>query len=86
MKSVRRGKNTSTVEVSNISGHGFWLFVVDREYFLPFSEYPWFRKATVAQILNVRLLQGHHLQWPDLDVDLELESLGEPEKYPLIYR
>jgi hypothetical protein len=86
MKFTKLGKNTSVAEVSNISAHGFWLLVQDREYFLPFDENPWFKDATISQILNVELLHGHHLHWPDLDVDLELESLASPEKYPLIYK
>jgi len=25
----------------------------------------------------------HHLHWPDLDVDLSVESIEHPERYPL---
>jgi hypothetical protein len=84
MKSKKLGKNTSGVDVLNISNHGFWLWVNGKEYFLPFKDFPWFIGATVSQITNVRLLQPHHLYWPDLDVDLELESIENPENYPLI--
>ena len=69
----------------NISKHGFWLFLNDREFFLPFDGFPWFKDATISSILNVELLHQHHLYWPDLDVDLEVESIESPEKYPLIY-
>ena len=86
MKSTKPGKNTSEAEVSNISAHGFWLLIHDSEYFLPFDENPWFKDATVAQILRVELHHGHHLHWPELDVDLELESLEAPHKYPLIFK
>ena len=85
MKSKIVGKNTSQVEVLNISKHGFWLLVHHTEYFLPFSTFPWFRNANIASILNVELAHPHHLYWPDLDVDLEIESIESPEKYPLIY-
>lgn len=74
------------VEVSNISAHGFWLLIHDREHFLPFDENPWFRNATIGQILNLELLRDQHLHWPDLDVDLELESVTDPGKFPLVYR
>lgn len=84
MRSKPLGKSTSPVEVLNISKHGFWLHVSNREYFLPFDQFPWFREAKISEILNVRLPQPHHLYWPDLDVDLELESIELPEKYPLI--
>ena len=86
MKSTKHGKSTSVAEVSNISAHGFWLLIQDREYFLPFDEYPWFKTANISQILNVKLNHDHHLHWPDLDVDLEVESLANPTKYPLLYK
>jgi len=34
-------------------------------------------------IQNVQLLHGFHLYWPELDVDLEIDNLENPEKYPL---
>jgi hypothetical protein len=86
MKSKMRGKNTSQVEISNIDVHGFWLYAEDKEYFLPFEEYPWFKNARVKEILNVQLLHGCHLYWPNLDVDLELACIASPDKYPLKYQ
>ena len=86
MQSQQLGENTSQVEVLNISKHGFWLLVHGEELFLPFDEFPWFRDARVGDILNVELLSLDHLYWPDLDVDLEVEAIKSPEKYPLIYR
>ena len=86
MKLQKLGKNTSVIEVQNISNVGIWLFVGGKEYFLPYKEYPWFKKATVEQIYDVELLRGKHIAWPSLDVELELESLENPEKYPLVYR
>jgi hypothetical protein len=85
MTFLTHGANTSRVEVGNIDRHGLWLLVEDQEYFLPYEDFPWFRKATVDQILNVELLHGDHLHWPDLDVDLSLDSLAQPELFPLIY-
>jgi hypothetical protein len=85
MKSAKHGKSTSPVEVQGISKFGVWLFVQGEEYFLSHEEYPWFKNARVSEVMNVRLINGNHLEWPDLDVDLELESLVHPEKYPLKY-
>ena len=79
------GRNILNVEVTQISSHGIWLLAKGVEYFLPYEEFQWFEKATVAQIRNVRLLHGFHLHWPDLDVDLHLDSLKNLEQYPLIY-
>jgi hypothetical protein len=86
IKSPSRGKSTSLVEVQDISKNGIWLYVKGREYFLPYEEFPWFREATVSQIHNVQLFHDLHLNWPDLDVDLEVESLEHPGEYPLIYK
>jgi hypothetical protein len=83
-KSAKRGKPTSAVEVANVSPHGFWLMIDETEYFLPFEHFPWFRDATVGQLTNVQLPSPHHLYWPDLDIDLAVESLTHPERYPLI--
>ena len=79
------GRNTSRVEILNISQGGIWLYVRSKEYFLPYENFPWFKQAKVAEIYNVKLLHGHHLRWPQLDIDLELESLEHPEQYPLSY-
>ena len=86
MTSLTRGAGTSQVEVGNIGPHGLWLLVDDKEYFLPYEGFPWFRKATVDQIVDVELLHGDHLHWPALDVDLSLESLAQLESFPLIYK
>ena len=75
--------STSSAEVTNISRHGVWLLVDDRELFMPFSEFPWFASASVEGVLNVERPQPHHLYWPDLDVDLTVDSIEHPENYPL---
>ncbi len=86
MKLKKRGKNTSEVEISNIGLNGIWLLVKGKEYFLFYENFPWFKKAAVAQIHDVTLLHDNHLHWKELDIDLELESLGNLEQYPLVYR
>jgi hypothetical protein len=86
MKSGVRGRATSAVEVTNVSGHGFWLFLDDRERFVSFGQFPWFRNASIAALCNVERPQPHHLYWPDLDVDLATESIDHPERFPLISR
>jgi hypothetical protein len=54
--------------------------------FVPFDQFPWFREASVREIANVQLPSPHHLYWPDLDIDLAVESIEHPEKYPLVSR
>ncbi len=47
------GAATSKAEVSNVSPHGFWVLLDDRELFLPFEEFPWFRRAPIEAILRL---------------------------------
>jgi hypothetical protein len=82
MKSSKHGESIS-VSVENITTLGFWLFIKGQEYFLNYQDYPYFKDQTIKAIQNVKLLHGHHLYWPDLDVDLEIDNLENPEKYPL---
>ena len=84
MKSAKRGKPTLAVEVANVSPHGFWLLVDQAEHFLAFDQFPWFRDATIAQLVYVERPSPHHLYWPELDVDLAVESLTDPGRYPLV--
>ena len=84
MTPVARGISTSPVEVTNISQHGFWLLLEDEELFLPFSEFPWFRDVAVGKILHVELPSSNHLYWPELDIDLAVESIRHPERFPLV--
>ena len=70
--------------MTHTSPQGLALLLEDRELFLPFDEFPWFKEAPVSAILNVEWPQPHHLYWPDLDVDLAVESIENPERYPLI--
>ena len=84
MRSGTRGKTTSSAKVTNISENGFWMLIDEEELFVEFKKFPWFKDASIAQLLMVKRPSPHHLQWPALDVDLALESLRHPEKFPLV--
>ena len=84
MRSAAPGSSTSQVEVTNVSPHGLWLFIGERELFVPFRDFPWFKGASIEEVTNVQLQSPHHLYWPDLDVDLAVESIEHPERYPLV--
>lgn len=84
MKSARRGKRTSAAEVTNISRTRFWVWLGDRELCLQFTKFPWFRHATISQLLNVERPSEHHLYWPELDIDLAVESIEHPDRFPLV--
>lgn len=86
MKSAKPGRHISDVEVTNVSTHGFWLLLRDRELFVSFEHFPWFKDVPIGKLLHVELPQPHHLYWPDLDIDLAVESLDHPERFPLVSR
>jgi len=84
MPSKKAGKNTSKIEVLAISRNGIWILILEKEYFLSFADFPWFEDANIAEIFNVKLVNDLHIYWPALDVDLEVESLENPDAYPLV--
>lgn len=85
MNLERLGVGVSLSEVTNITSIGFWLLVDDREYFIPFDDYPVFREAKVNQIYTLQRLGPDQFYWPELDIDIELPALEHPEQFPLIF-
>ena len=77
------GKHTLAVEVTNISIHGIWLITGDRELFISYDKFPWFKDVPIGKILNVEEPTPGHFYWPELDVDLGIESIEHPERFPL---
>lgn len=86
MSSVAPGPSTSAAEVTNVSRHGFWLLLGQEELFVPFSDFPWFASAPIGDLVNVEWPSPEHLYWPALDVDLSVESIRHPERFPLMSR
>jgi hypothetical protein len=84
MRSGTSGPNTSSAEVSRISESALWLRIDGDEFHLPFELFPWFRGALPSAIRNVERPTTHRLRWPDLDIDLAIESIQNPEKFPLV--
>ena len=80
------GRSISNLEVTNIDSLGFWLFVDGKEHYLPYESFPWFADATVRQICHVERHGEDHFHWPEIDVDLTLDRIDHPEKYPLKYK
>ena len=83
MSSEPLGIGTSGVEVTNVSAHGVWLLAGDRELFMSYEAFPWFKDAPIGKILHVEQPAPGHLYWPELDVDLGVESIERPEAFPL---
>ncbi len=83
MSSQPLGKNTFPAEITNISNNGIWLLSNDREFFLSYDDFPWFKDAPVGKILKVEEPTLDHFYWPDLDVDIGIETIEHPERFPL---
>ena len=83
--SAALGETAVAVEVTNVSKHGLWLLAADRELFLPYKQFPRFKDASLSAVLNVEEPTPGHYHWPDLDVDLGLETIEHSERFPLTY-
>lgn len=75
---------TLAAEVTHMSKHGFWVLLGDEELLLPFEQFPWFKQATVEQLINIERPTANHLYWPSLDVDLSVDSIRRPADFPLV--
>jgi len=47
------GNDILAVEVTNISSHGVWLLAHDKELFMSYEDFPWFKNQIFQSILNV---------------------------------
>jgi hypothetical protein len=77
-----RGKSSSP-EVTGIDADGFRIRFEGRELYIDFENFPWFREAEATDIRRLEAPHPGHLRWPRLDVDLTVESIEHPERYPL---
>ena len=75
---------TSVAEVTHVSRHGFWLLLDAEELLVPFASFPWFRHSTIDQLEDVHWPTPDHLYWPQLDVDLSVASIRNPDDFPLV--
>ena len=79
----KRGRCILEAEVTNISTHGLWVLVGDKEYFLSYEQFPWFKDKTINDITKVESFGNGHLYWENLDIDLSVEIIEHPERFPL---
>ncbi len=83
MSSLAHGESTSAVEVTNISAYGIWLLAHNKELFMSYEDFPWFKDQVVKSIINVEEPSPGHFYWPSIDVDLTGEVIEHPERFPL---
>ena len=74
------------VSVLVINAQGIMISVQGCDYFLSYNRIPWMQDAPIRSVLNVKMSGPEAIEWPDLDVDLEIESLRHPERYPLVIK
>jgi hypothetical protein len=85
MNSEAPGSSTLNAEVTHISNNGFWLLSQGKEHFLSFEEFPWFKNASIGNILKIEEQTTGHFYWPELDVDLSIDIIEHPANYPLSF-
>ena len=78
--------SSTSVDVLMINEKGVMISVQGQDYFLSFNRVPWMRDATINEVLDVQMSGKNAIEWPKLDIDLEVESLKHPERYPLLIR
>gem|GEM_PF-233904 len=76
--------STLAPEVTHILKHEFWLLLGNEELRVPSEQFPWFRQATINQLTHVDWPTPDHLYWPELDVDLSVQSIRHPAEFPLL--
>ena len=84
MMSLKKlGKSIAAVEVTHISSNGVWILACGKELFMSYEDFPWFKDVPVRKILNIEMPHTGHSYWPDLDVDLSIESIEHTERFPV---
>ena len=78
------GIDTSVPELTHVPRFGLWLRLDDEESFLPFEQFPWFRRVTIEQLSVIERPTSYHLYRPLLDVDLAAQSIRKPSDFPLV--
>ena len=84
--SLKNNISSTSADVLMINDKGIMISVQGQDYFLSYNRVPWMRDATINEVLNVRMSGKNAIEWPKLDVDLEVDSLKHPERYPLIIK
>ena len=87
MQTVSKNNSSNTsASVLMINAQGIMLSICGHDYFLSYNRIPWMQDAPIRNVLNVQMSGDEAIEWPDLDVDLEIDSLRHPERYPLVIK
>ena len=77
--------NTSA-SVLMINTQGIMLSVQGHDYFLSYNRIPWIQDAPLRSVLNVKMKGTEAIEWPDLNVDIEIDDIRYSEHYPLFIK
>ena len=83
---LKNNSAATSASVLMINAQGIMLSVQRNDYFLSYNRIPWMQDAPIRNVLNVQMSGDEAIEWPDLDVDLEIDSLRHPERYPLVIK
>jgi hypothetical protein len=87
MKKIsKQNTERTSVKVRSVMPDGILITVFGNDYYLSYDRMPWFRQAKVSDIFNVEMCGDDGIRWGALDVDLEIDSLKYPERYPLVMK
>ena len=83
---LKNNINSTLADVLMINDRGIMISVQGQDYFLSYNRVPWMKDATINEVLDVRMSGKNAIEWPRLDVDLEVDSLKHPERYPMLIK
>ena len=83
---LKSNSQDTSVSVLMINDKGIMLSVKGNDYFISYNRMPWIKNASITDALNVQMSGRNAIEWPTLNIDLEIDSLKHPERYPLIMK
>ena len=60
---------------------GIAVMVNGKEYFLKFTDFPWFEFCNTAELRDITS-DRWGVYWNSVDIDLSIESIENPERFP----
>lgn len=84
--SLNVNSRSTLASVLMINSQGVMLSVLGNDYFISYNRIPWLKDARISDVLNIEISGRSAITWPALDIDLEIESLKHPERYPLLMK
>ena len=84
--SLNTNSQNTLASVLMINSQGIMISVLGHDYLLSYNRVPWLKDARISDVLNIEVSGRSAIAWPALDVDLEIESLKHPERYPLLMK